>query len=235
MVLPQSVYGVGQLPKFEEDLFKTKRGRGHPLPHLHRRSARDQPLPGGDPARGAAARAALRLHALLPLARPASYGKDTKGIIRQHQFHKVELVAFATPEQGPGGARAPHRLRRGHPGGPGAALPPRAPLHRATWASPAARPTTWRCGCPARTPTGRSAPARWFGDFQARRANIRFRPQGRQAPVPAHPQRQRPGRGPHLGGHRGERPAARWIREDPPGSGAVSRSGDHPLSAVLTC
>jgi seryl-tRNA synthetase len=98
LVLPQTMYGTGQLPKFEADLFKTKRGEDElyliptaevPVTNLYR----DEILPEEQlPLRHCAFTPCFRSEA-------GSYGKDTKGIIRQHQFHKVELVAFAAPEQ----------------------------------------------------------------------------------------------------------------------------------------
>lgn len=87
--------GTGQLPKFEEDLFKLKDDDYFliptaevPLTNLHREEilAEDR-LP-------------LRYTAYTPCFRreAGSYGKDTRGLIRQHQFNKVELVVFAKPE-----------------------------------------------------------------------------------------------------------------------------------------
>src|SRR5205085_2798670 len=86
--------GTGQLPKFEEDLFKTTAGyyliptAEVPVTNYHR----DEILEG--------ARLPLKYTAFSPCFRSeaGSYGKDTKGIIRQHQFHKVELVRFEKPE-----------------------------------------------------------------------------------------------------------------------------------------
>src|SRR2546430_7524541 len=84
--------GTGQLPKFEEDLFKTTTGlyliptAEVPVTNYHR----DEIL----------ADLPLKYCAFSPCFRSeaGSYGKDTKGIIRQHQFHKVELVRFEKPE-----------------------------------------------------------------------------------------------------------------------------------------
>ena len=97
MVLPHSVYGVGQLPKFEEDLFKTKRGEDTlylistaevPVTNLYR----EEILPEEQlPIRHCAFSPCFRSEA-------GSYGKDTRGLIRQHQFNKVELVKFSAPE-----------------------------------------------------------------------------------------------------------------------------------------
>ena len=91
-----SMTGTGQLPKFEEDLFRLKDEDYFliptaevPLTNLHREETlSQQSLP-------------LRYTAYTPCFRreAGSYGKDTRGLIRQHQFNKVELVTFSTPEE----------------------------------------------------------------------------------------------------------------------------------------
>jgi len=95
MVNRASMTATGQLPKFEEELFKVENGTYFliptaevPVTNIHR----DEVLP----------------EELLPVLYTAytpcfrreagSYGKDTRGLIRQHQFNKVELVKFTTPE-----------------------------------------------------------------------------------------------------------------------------------------
>jgi seryl-tRNA synthetase len=90
----EALYGTAQLPKFAEDLFKTTEGRWLaptaevPLTNLVRESQlQDKALP-------------LRLTALTPCFRSeaGSAGKDTRGMLRQHQFNKVELVSITTPQ-----------------------------------------------------------------------------------------------------------------------------------------
>jgi seryl-tRNA synthetase len=98
MVNPESMYGTGQLPKFEADLFKVPHGEKNlyliptaevPVTNLYRDEVID-----GD-------RLPISLTAWTPCFRSeaGSYGKDVRGIIRQHQFQKVELVKFARPDQ----------------------------------------------------------------------------------------------------------------------------------------
>ena len=98
MVNAESMYGTGQLPKFEADLFKVPHGDKNlyliptaevPVTNLFRDEVLD------------AARLPISLTAYTPCFRSeaGSYGKDVRGIIRQHQFQKVELVKFARPEQ----------------------------------------------------------------------------------------------------------------------------------------
>ena len=98
LVNADSMYGTGQLPKFEADLFKVPHGEKNlyliptaevPVTNLYR----DETLDG--------ARLPISLTAYTPCFRSeaGSYGKDVRGIIRQHQFQKVELVKFTKPEQ----------------------------------------------------------------------------------------------------------------------------------------
>ncbi len=96
MVNRDSMIGTGQLPKFEEDLFRLD-GVDYfliptaevPVTNIHRGEIlRASDLP-------------LRYTAYTPCFRKeaGSYGKDTRGYIRQHQFNKVELVKFAHPDE----------------------------------------------------------------------------------------------------------------------------------------
>ncbi|GMT43117.1 MAG: serine--tRNA ligase [bacterium] len=96
MVNRKSMTGTGQLPKFEEDLFKVEGGDYYliptaevPITNIYADEIIDdvQKLP-------------VRMCAYTPCFRreAGSYGKDTAGIIRQHQFNKVELVKLAKPE-----------------------------------------------------------------------------------------------------------------------------------------
>jgi seryl-tRNA synthetase len=90
-----SLHGTGQLPKFEDDLFHIENTDFYlvptaevPVTNLHRDEVLDEDdLP-------------IRYCAFTPCfrAEAGSYGKDVRGLIRQHQFHKVELVQLATPE-----------------------------------------------------------------------------------------------------------------------------------------
>lgn len=92
----ESMTGTGQLPKFEEDLFRLE-GLDYfliptaevPVTNIHR----DEILQEGTlPVKYTAYTPCFRKEA-------GSYGKDTRGLIRQHQFNKVELVKYSTPER----------------------------------------------------------------------------------------------------------------------------------------
>jgi len=92
----KTMYGTGQLPKFEEDLFKLCTDKEFyliptaevPVTNLHsNETLSEKDLP-------------IYYTAYTPCFRSeaGSYGKDTRGLIRQHQFNKVELVKFTTPD-----------------------------------------------------------------------------------------------------------------------------------------
>ena len=91
-----SLFGTGQLPKFEADLFKLEDERGLyliptaevPVTNYHREEILD------------ASKLPMKWAAYTPCFRSeaGSYGKDTRGVIRQHQFEKVELVKYTLPE-----------------------------------------------------------------------------------------------------------------------------------------
>jgi seryl-tRNA synthetase len=96
IVNKDSLFGTGQLPKFEEDLFKLNDERELylvptaevPVTNYYRNEILD------------AAQLPMRWVAFTPCFRSeaGSYGRDTRGLIRQHQFEKVELVKYALPE-----------------------------------------------------------------------------------------------------------------------------------------
>jgi seryl-tRNA synthetase len=95
LVNAQSLLGTGQLPKFEADLFKTTAGyylvptAEVPVTNLHRDEILD------------VAQLPISYTAYTPCFRSeaGAAGKDTRGLIRQHQFNKVELVKFSKPEE----------------------------------------------------------------------------------------------------------------------------------------
>jgi seryl-tRNA synthetase len=98
LVNSDSMYGTGQLPKFAADSFRVPQGEKDlwliptaevPVTNLYRDEVLDE------------ARLPISLTAYTPCFRSeaGSYGKDVRGIIRQHQFQKVELVKFAHPKR----------------------------------------------------------------------------------------------------------------------------------------
>jgi seryl-tRNA synthetase len=170
LVNADSMRGTGQLPKFEEDLFKTTTGyylistAEVPVTNYHR----DEILDG--------TRLPLKYCAFSPCFRSeaGSYGKDTRGIIRQHQFHKVELVRFEKPENA-------------HPALEELVEHAQAPLqklglhHRVVLLCTAdlgfssEKTYDLEVWLPGQNAYREISSCSTFGDFQARRAQIRFR------------------------------------------------------------
>ena len=179
LVNADSMRGTGQLPKFEEDLFKTTNGlyliptAEVPVTNYHR----DEIL----------ASLPLKYCAFSPCFRSeaGSYGKDTKGIIRQHQFHKVELVRFETPENAHQALEqlvddAQEPLRR-------------LGLHHRVVALctgdlgfSAEKTYDIEVWLPGQEAYREISSCSTFSDYQARRAQIRFRPGPQDKPRFAH-------------------------------------------------
>ena len=173
LVNADSMLGTGQLPKFEADLFKTYRGEDAlyliptaevPVTNLYR----DEILAGDQlPLRHCAFTPCFRSEA-------GSYGKDTKGIIRQHQFHKVELVAFAAPEQAE--AELEHLTACAEAVLEALELPYRRMLLCSGDMGFSSQKTydleVW---LPSQATYREISSCSWFGDFQARRASIRYK------------------------------------------------------------
>jgi len=94
LVRDEAMFGTGQLPKFEEDLFRVGEHLLIPTAEVSLTNlVREQITPEEE--------LPLRLTALTPCfrAEAGSAGRDTRGLIRQHQFHKVELVSITTPDK----------------------------------------------------------------------------------------------------------------------------------------
>lgn len=182
MVNAQSMFGTGQLPKFEADLFKVEPGGYYliptaevPLTNVHAGELLD------------AAALPIAYCAYTPCFRSeaGSYGKDVRGLIRQHQFNKVELVRFAHPERSAEElerltGHAEEVLRR-------LELPYRVVLLCSGDMGFAATKTydleVWLAGQGVYREISSCSN---FGDFQARRAGIRFRPEEGAKPVLVH-------------------------------------------------
>jgi seryl-tRNA synthetase len=96
LVSPDSMRGTGQLPKFHEDLFYIEADRFYLIPTAEvpvTNLVRESIVPGGE--------LPLKFVCHTPCFRreAGSYGKDTRGMIRNHQFDKVELVQIVQPQQ----------------------------------------------------------------------------------------------------------------------------------------
>ena len=174
--------GTGQLPKFEDDLYGLPADELFliptaevPVTNLHR----DDILEAGDLPRGYCAwTPCFRREA-------GAHGKDTRGLIRVHQFDKVELVRFARPEESP----AEHERMTGHAEAvlQRLGIPYRVVELAAGDTGFASARTydleVWAAGVGAWLEASSSST---FTDFQARRANIRYRPAPKAKPEFVH-------------------------------------------------
>ena len=173
MVRDEAVFGTGQLPKFSEDLFRTTDDRWLiPTAEVSLTNAvREQIIDEGD--------FPIRMTALTPCFRSeaGAAGKDTRGFIRQHQFEKVELVSVVRPED----SEAEHERMTECAEGvlQALGLPYRKMLLCAGDMGATARRTydleVWLPGQGAWREISSCSNC---GDYQARRMNARYKPEG---------------------------------------------------------
>jgi len=182
MVNRASMTATGQLPKFEEELFKVENGTYFliptaevPVTNIHQ----DEIIPGESlPVKYTAFTPCFRREA-------GSYGKDTRGLIRQHQFNKVELVKFSRPEDSYQElelllADAEDVLKR-------LGLPYRViTLCTGDMGFSAAKTYDIEVWLPGQGRYREISSCSNFEDFQARRGNIRYRPKGGKGTEFAH-------------------------------------------------
>jgi seryl-tRNA synthetase len=177
LVNSESMYGTGQLPKFADDLFRVPHGEKDlwliptaevPVTNLYRDEVIDQ------------ARLPISLTAYTPCFRSeaGSYGKDVRGIIRQHQFQKVELVKFAHPEHS---YEEHEKLTRN-----AETVLQKLGLHYRVMAlstgdmsAASAKTYDIEVWLPGQQLFREISSCSNFEAYQARRANIRFRPEGK--------------------------------------------------------
>ena len=98
LVNPESMYGTGQLPKFEEDLFQVVRSDGSKLYLIPTAEVPVTNIVRGEIVDPATLPLKFVCHTPCFRSEAGSYGKDTRGMIRQHQFDKVELVQLVAPD-----------------------------------------------------------------------------------------------------------------------------------------
>ena len=173
LVRDEALFGTGQLPKFAEDLFRTTDGRWLiptaevSLTNLVREQIVD------------VASLPMRLTALTPCFRSeaGSAGRDTRGFIRQHQFEKVELVAICKPED----SEAEHERMCAAAEGvlQALGLPYRKMLLcTGDMGFAAAKTYDLEVWLPSQQTYREISSISNCGDFQARRMNARFKPEG---------------------------------------------------------
>jgi seryl-tRNA synthetase len=177
LVRAAALLGTGQLPKFEADLFKTVRADPEdpgalyliptaevPLTNLHADEILEGPMP-------------IAYTAYTPCFRSeaGSHGRDVRGLIRQHQFDKVEIVRFVEPERG----EAELALLTGH----AEAILQRLGLHyrvvelcAADLGFAAQKTYDLEVWLPGQSAYREISSCSWCGDYQGRRAKIRYRP-----------------------------------------------------------
>jgi seryl-tRNA synthetase len=184
LVKAETMRGTGQLPKFEEDLFKTQRNDPEdpsalyliptaevPVTNLHA----DEILESSElPLAYAAYTACFRSEA-------GSHGRDVRGLIRQHQFDKIELVRFVTPEQ----AEEQLELLTSH----AEKVLQRLGLHyrvvalcAADLGASATKTYDLEVWLPSQKTYREISSCSWFTDYQARRAKIRYRAEPKGKP-----------------------------------------------------
>ncbi len=188
LVRDSAMRGTGQLPKFAADAFRIAEDwdvhgetEGHrlylaptaevPVTNLHA----EEILEGGTlPIAYAAYTACFRSEA-------GSYGRDTRGMIRQHQFDKVELVRFCTPEQ----ARQQHEALTCH----AEEVLKRLELHyrvvelcAGELGFAARKAYDLEVWLPGQGRFREISSCSWFGDYQARRMRCRYRPEPKGRP-----------------------------------------------------
>jgi seryl-tRNA synthetase len=184
LVNSESMYGTGQLPKFASDSFRVPHGEKDlwliptaevPITNLYRDEVID------------AARLPISLTAYTPCFRSeaGSYGKDTRGIIRQHQFQKVELVKFTRPEDS---YEEHEKLTRD-----AEEVLQKLGLHyrvvtlcTGDMGAAAAKTYDIEVWLPGQQLFREISSCSNFESYQARRANIRYRPEGKNKPEFAH-------------------------------------------------
>lgn len=181
LVLRHCMEGTGQLPKFEEDAFATTDGHfliptaEVPVTNLHRESILEE---AELPRKYCAYSACFRREA-------GSYGKDTKGLTRLHQFQKVELVQFTKPEESHEALEA----LTGH----AEVILQKLGLHYRVMSLcsgdlgfSSQKTYDLEVWLPGQNRYREISSCSNFGDFQARRAGIRYRPEDGGKPRFAH-------------------------------------------------
>ncbi|HEY3665763.1 MAG TPA: serine--tRNA ligase [Polyangiaceae bacterium] len=184
LVKAEALRGTSQLPKFEEDLFKTKRSDPNDPSALYLIPTAEVPVTNlhADEILEAA-QLPLGYTAYTPCFRSeaGSYGRDVRGLIRQHQFDKVEIVRFAAPEQSLAELEkltlhAEEVLKR-------LKLHYRVVEHCAgDLGFAATKGYDLEVWLPSQNTYREISSCSMFGDFQARRAKIRYRPEPKGKP-----------------------------------------------------
>jgi seryl-tRNA synthetase len=179
LVRDTALFGTGQLPKFSEDLFKTQKNDPDRAFDLYLIPTAEVPvtnLHADEILDGAALPIAYTAYTPCFRSEAGSHGRDVRGLIRQHQFDKVELVRFSTPED----SVRQHQLLTSH----AEEVLRRLGLHyrvvtlcAGDLGFGAQKTYDLEVWLPGQGLYREISSCTNFGDFQARRAQIRYRPE----------------------------------------------------------
>ena len=188
LVKGSALFGTGNLPKFEADLFKTQNDspdRGYDLYLIPTAEVPLTNLHAGEMLDAAALPIAYAAYTPCFRSEAGSYGRDVRGMIRQHQFDKVEVVRLATPET----AEAEHETLTRH----AETVLERLGLHyrrvllcAGDMGFSSHKTYDLEVWLPSENGFREISSCSWFHDFQARRADLRFRPAPKDKPRHVH-------------------------------------------------
>jgi seryl-tRNA synthetase len=188
LVKADALRGTGNFPKFEGDVFKTQRRDPDDAEALYLIPTAEVPvtnLHADEILEGERLPIAYAAYSPCFRSEAGSYGRDVRGMIRQHQFDKVELVRFCAPEQ----SLAELELLTSH----AEEVLRRLKLHYRV-VEHVTGDLTFSCTkgydlevwLPGQNAYREISSCSWFGDFQARRAKIRYRAEPKAKPRLAH-------------------------------------------------
>jgi seryl-tRNA synthetase len=188
LVKDSALFGTTQLPKFEGDLFKTRKSDPERAYDLYLIPTAEVPLTNlhaDEILDGASLPIAYTAHTPCFRSEAGSHGRDVRGLIRQHQFNKVELVRFSTPED----SARQHELLTSH----AEEVLKRLGLHYrvallCTGDTGFGSQKTYdlEVWLPGQGGYREISSCSNFGEFQARRAQIRYRPEPKAKPRLVH-------------------------------------------------
>ncbi|WP_437754981.1 serine--tRNA ligase [Sorangium sp. So ce1389] len=188
LVKDSALFGTGNLPKFADDLFKTQKSDPDRAYDLYLIPTAEVPvtnLHADEILDGASLPIAYTAYTPCFRSEAGSHGRDVRGLIRQHQFDKVELVRFSTPEDSP----RQHEMLTAH----AEEVLKRLGLHYRVSALctgdlgfGSQKTYDLEVWLPGQGVYREISSCSNFGDFQARRAQIRYRPEPKAKPRLVH-------------------------------------------------
>jgi seryl-tRNA synthetase len=184
LVKGDALFGTGNLPKFEADLFKTQNDapdRGYDLYLIPTAEVPVTNLHGGEILEAAQLPIAYAAYTPCFRSEAGSHGRDVRGMIRQHQFDKVEVVRLATPET----AEEQHEALTRH----AETVLEKLGLHyrrvllcAGDMGFSSQKTFDLEVWLPSENVFREISSCSWFGDFQSRRADLRYRPAPKDKP-----------------------------------------------------